>query len=99
MATLPLVVERIGTTSVLRPGNGEIITAVALCDAGEQATGGGALVDISDARNAAQFHMQQNGPLPGNPPSGWFGQVAPTTRFMQGSTLTLTVSALCVPLP
>jgi hypothetical protein len=84
---------------VLRPANGEIITAVAVCAAGEQATGGGVLVDISEPGNAGQFHMQQSGPLPGDPPSGWFGQVAPTTRFMQGSTLTLTVSALCVPLP
>jgi hypothetical protein len=83
--------------TVLRPDNGAAVAATALCLPGEQATGGGTIATASDPRNAEQLLMQENGPTPGSPVTGWFGQAAPTTRFNQGSTLTVTVTVLCAP--
>jgi len=82
---------RTAVTSVVRPTNGTPITATAECLPGEQVIAGGLRVEISDARDAHLEHMQDDGPTP----TGWFGQVAPTTTFHQGSTLTLTVSVTC----
>jgi len=84
--------ERTAVTSVVRPTNGTPITATAECLPGEQVIAGGLRVTISDPRDEHLLHMQDDGPTP----TGWFGQIAPTTTFHQGSTLTLTVSATCL---
>jgi len=82
-----------------RPMVGDIFDATATCPAGQQATGGGVRTATSDPRDTTRSHMLESGPVPGVPPSAWFGRVAITNGFVTGDVLVVTVSVLCVPAP
>jgi len=88
-----MVTARTSVVTVTRPTNAQVIEGQVDCLPGEQVTGGGLRVTVSDPRDANFLHMQDDGPTP----TGWSGRVEPTTTYHQGSVFTLTVTALCIP--
>jgi len=89
------ITPRETSVSILRPNTGDPIVAEALCLPGEQVIGGGARADATNPADTDAMHMQESGPSS----SGWLARVSATSRFMQGSSLVLTVTVYCLGAP
>jgi len=78
--------------SVPQPDAGVPIVVTADCDLSEQVIGGGVRAIPSNPADRTRMHVQDDGPTT----TGWTAQVAATSRFSPGSTLSVTVTVYCL---
>jgi len=86
------VTARSATTSVLRPAVGAPVVATVDCLATEVVIGGGVRVEATSPEDMDTQHLQETGPTD----TGWLARAAATSRFHQGSALTVTVTVYCL---
>jgi len=90
--SIGIVTARSEGITVPRPDVNVPIVVVTDCLADEQVIGGGVRAIPSSPTDMTRMHVQDDGPTT----TGWTAQVAATSRFSPGSTLTVTVTVYCL---
>ena len=92
----PVVTTETSTTTITRRLlKGDLVTAIASCQPGDQVVGGGYTVEISAFQDVHQLALLNDRPV-AEPPESYLIQFIVTDNFSMHATLSLTAVARCL---
>src|SRR5215475_4542246 len=94
-AAITITTETMTTTFTRRLLKGDLVTAIASCQPGEQVVGGGYTVEISQFQDIHQLALLNDRPT-AEPPQSYLVQFIVTDNFAMHTTLSLTAVARCL---